>query len=200
MKKTWLLRLLVVGLLFLLPVGSSFADDGGARLGFQMNMASSLYQNWLNPSVGFDYMLNSWLGVGGEGEYFYGLTYKDSYAAVNARGWLGPLFLGVGISKKLTNAQPAGDVTSFAYGNEEDSPGFEDLIPMLTTGIRLNVFQGENLTLGLNTGFDLLITDIPINLTEADNLAEALILGIAQALAGVTVGSFKLTAGVSCYF
>ncbi len=192
-------RLAGIVLVFFLAVGGT-AAEGSFSWGGQMNFAGSIYQGWLNPSVEATWMMTGWAGIGVEGELFYGTTFGDLYSAEVLRGWLGPCYLGGGVSTKLKDASPADGYSEFAYGDDDGSKAGRTFVPMVTTGLRFDLVDTDQMTLGLNTGMDYILTDVPILIDEDQTFMEAVVSAILQAVLGSTFGGMKFGLGASLEF
>lgn len=188
----------VVFFLFLAAGGA--AGESSFSWGGQMNFAGSIYQGWLNPSIEANWMLIDWAGIGVEGELFYGTTFGDMYMSEILRGWLGPFYLGLGTSTKLMDASPADGYSDFAYGDTEGTVSGRTFVPMAAMGFRFDMVNTDKMTLGFNTGMDYILTDVPIHIGEDQNLMEAIISGIFQAVLGSTLGGVKFGFGASAQF
>ncbi len=189
------------GAVFLIcMVAGGAAGESRFSWGGEMNFAGSIYQGWLNPSVEANWMLTGWAGIGVEGELFYGTVFGDLYSAEVFRGWLGPFYLGIGASTKLMDASPADGYSDFVYGDSEGSMSGRTFLPMMTTGLRFDMVDTEKMTLGLNTGMDYILTDVPVHIGEDQTLMEALISGILQTILGTTLGGMKFGLGASVQF
>ena len=156
MKKTILLILLlaVSGLLFAQKAAP------GPRADLGIGAAGSIYQGFITatPKVLYDFGL---LALGGGVKTYFGLSFKDIYAAPFITAELGWLYLYGGISFVLKGPDESTSETGFVYLSEE-----EDFTPFFSLGLAPPVIPIGPGKLGFDISADMIWTSSPVEIVD----------------------------------